>query len=81
MFVHKAKLKLILPAGAAPDLSPPRARTKPPTAEGRKFSWATQRIHDLEKEVEQARARIRVCAWGRSSVVCVNVASAHREST
>lgn len=47
--------------GSVPDISPPRERKKPQTAEGRKFSWATQRIHDLEKELEHAKVKIKVC--------------------
>ncbi len=27
---------------------------------GRKFSWATQRIHELEKELDACRNRIKV---------------------
>lgn len=46
--------------GLAPEISPPRERKKPQTVDGRKFSWATQRIHDLEKELEQAKAKIKV---------------------
>ncbi len=48
--------------GLAPEVSPPRERKKAQTVDGRKFSWATQRIHDLEKELEQAKAKIKVCS-------------------
>jgi hypothetical protein len=44
------------------NMSPPHERKiqalKP--GDGRKFSWATQRIHDLEKELEKSRPRIKV---------------------
>lgn len=46
--------------GSVPDISPPRERKKPQLMDTRKFSWATQRIHDLEKELEHAKAKIKV---------------------
>jgi hypothetical protein len=49
--------------GLAPEVSPPRERRKAQIVDGRKFSWATQRIHDLEKELEQAKSKIKVCSF------------------
>lgn len=50
------------------DVSPPRERKPSNPQESRKFSWATQRIHELTKELEAAQARIKVrrvvCVWG-----------------
>lgn len=59
---HSIEHVLKLNAGFAPDISPPRERKKQQNIDGRKFSWATQKIHDLEKELEQAKARIKVRA-------------------
>ena len=42
-----------------PEMSPPRERKAAAPGESRKFSWATQRIHDLTKELEGAHARIK----------------------
>ncbi|KAK9862945.1 hypothetical protein WJX84_004031 [Apatococcus fuscideae] len=45
------------------EFSPPRERRNMPPAgmndAGRKFSWATQRIHELEKELDACRNRIK----------------------
>lgn len=44
-----------------PQMSPPRERKwSQPGNQDRKFSWATQRIHDLTKELEAAQARLKV---------------------
>lgn len=56
--------------GSVPNISPPRERKKPQTVEVRKFSWATQRIHDLEKELEHAKAKIKVCALSSQACWC-----------
>ncbi|GAX80456.1 hypothetical protein CEUSTIGMA_g7895.t1 [Chlamydomonas eustigma] len=45
--------------GERPDLSPPRERKPVAPGDSRKFSWATQRIHDLTKELELAQAKIK----------------------
>ena len=41
---------------------------------GRKFSWATQRIHELEKELDACRNRIKVllesCNLMMTAVTC-----------
>jgi hypothetical protein len=42
------------------DLSPPRERKKPDTSQGRNFSWATQRIHELTQELEALKAKCKV---------------------
>lgn len=51
-------------AGERLEFSPPRERRNMPPAgmndAGRKFSWATQRIHELEKELDACRNRIKV---------------------
>lgn len=57
--------------GIAPDISPPRERKKQQSLEGRKqFSWATQRIHDLEKELEHAKGKIKVRRCSPSLLEC-----------
>lgn len=56
--------------GNAPDISPPRERKKQQSLDGRKFSWATQRIHDLEKELELAKAKIKVRRNCRGLLEC-----------
>ena len=52
--------------GDRPEMSPPRERkVGAGTDTNRKFSWATQRIHDLTKELEAAQARLKVGPGGR----------------
>ena len=63
--------------GLAPEVSPPRERKKAQTVDGRKFSWATQRIHDLEKELEQAKAKIKVCSLNLLSLVTIRCISSN----
>ena len=43
-------------------MSPPRDKGKAAVmaAEGRKFSWATQRIAELEQELERSRRKYKV---------------------
>ena len=41
-------------------MSPPRSRKLPKSSDTRQFSWATQRIHDLERELKAAKERIVV---------------------
>ena len=44
-----------------PDTSPPRPRFRPtPGPEGRKFSWATQRISELEKDLDRSKKHVKV---------------------
>ena len=51
--------------GDRPEMSPPRERKLGAgTDTNRKFSWATQRIHDLTKELEAVQARLKVRAGG-----------------
>lgn len=46
--------------GEGVDFSPPRDRKAQGGAEGRKFSWATQRIAELETELEKSKRRYKV---------------------
>ena len=57
--------------GDRPEMSPPRERkVGAGTDTSRKFSWATQRIHDLTKELEAVQARLKVGPGGASPGIC-----------